>query len=458
MALKVLMLRKQQADKRKELEALRAAATAYQTREAELEKAIAEATTEEEKETVTAAVEEFETEKSTNATAQSKLDEEINDIERQIKEIEDKGPPAHDIESKKEEREAKKKMETRTKFYGMSMEQRDAFFAREEVHSFLERTRELGMQRRAVSGGELLIPEVVLELVKERVTENSKLYARVSVRQVPGHARQTVMGAIPEGVWTEMCAKLNELKLDFSGVEVDGYKVGGYIPVCNALLQDSDVALASEIIEAMGRAIGIALDKAILYGTGTKMPLGVLTRLAQTAEPSDYPATAREWEDLHTTNVIAITGKTGLDLYKEIIKASGAAKGKYSNGGRFWAMNEKTHNTLTAEALSINAAGAIVSGTSGTMPVIGGDIVELEFIPDNVIIGGFGDLYLLVERQGTTIAQSEHVRFVEDQTVFKGTARYDGMPVIAEGFVALGIAGNTPSASGVTFAGDTANP
>ena len=115
MALKVLMLRKQQADKRKELEALRAAATAYQTREAELEKAIAEATTEEEKETVTAAVEEFETEKSTNATAQSKLDEEINDIERQIKEIEDKGPPAHDIESKKEEREAKKKMETRTK-------------------------------------------------------------------------------------------------------------------------------------------------------------------------------------------------------------------------------------------------------------------------------------------------------------------------------------------------------
>ena len=48
-------------------------------------------------------------------------------------------------------------------------------------------------------------------------------------------------------------------------------------------------------------------------------------------------------------------------------------------------------------------------------------------------------MYLLVERAGTELATSEHTRFLEDQTVFKGTARYDGKPVIAEAFALTNI-------------------
>ena len=90
------------------------------------------------------------------------------------------------------------------------------------------------------------------------------------------------------------------------------------------------------------------------------------------------------------------------------------------------------------------------------MPIVGGIIEVLDFVPDNVIIGGYFDLYLLAERAGTTISQSEHVQFIEDNTVFKGTARYDGTPVIDEAFVAIGIAGTTPDAD-MDFAEDTAN-
>ncbi|MGF2525981.1 phage major capsid protein, partial [Ralstonia pseudosolanacearum] len=101
-------------------------------------------------------------------------------------------------------------------------------------------------------------------------------------------------------------------------------------------------------------------------------------------------------------------------------------------------------------------SGRIVTGVSDTMPVIGGIIEVLNFVPDNVIIGGYFDLYLLAERAGQKFATSEHVRFLQDQTVFKGTARYDGTPAIAEGFVAIGINGATPTAA-MTFTADTAN-
>ena len=225
----------------------------------------------------------------------------------------------------------------------------------------------------------------------------------------------TIMGTIPEAVWTEMCANLNELSLGFNDVEVDGYKVGGFIPVCNANLEDSEIDLAAEIITAIGQAIGLALDKAMIYGTGTKMPLGIVTRLVQTAEPSNPSPTARPWADLHTSNVFSIASSVKeLDLYKQILLDSGAAKGKYSRGEKVWTMNETTYTKLKAAMLSVNAAGAVVSSIDGTLPVIGGVVEVLEFIPDNIIIGGYLDLYLLAERAGTRLGQSEHYRFVED--------------------------------------------
>ena len=132
-------------------------------------------------------------------------------------------------------------------------------------------------------------------------------------------------------------------------------------------------------------------------------------------------------------------------------------QGKYSRGVKFWAMNESTYTDLMVEAMSINAAGAIVSAQGATMPVVGGDIVVLsdDIITDGNIIVGYGDLYLLAERAGSSFARSDEYRFADDQVAFKGTARYDGAPIIAEGFAAIGI-GSAP-ATDATFPGDTAN-
>lgn len=457
MALKALMMRKKIDEAKTELEKLRSGDAAFEIREAELAEAIEEAKTEEEKQAVEESIEQYDADKTNHEQKKSELENSIARMEGELAELEAGKPAPTETVKKDKERKEKESMETRKKFFGMTAQERDAFFANQEVKEFLDRARRIGQEKRAITGTDLLIPTVVLDLIKENVLHYSKLYKHVNVRNVPGKARQTVMGVVPEGVWTEMCAKLNELNLSFSGVEVDGYKVGGYIVICNAVLEDSDIALATEIVTALGQAIGLALDKAILYGTGTKMPMGIVTRLVQTEDPEDASTTI-PWEDLHAKNVLAISGKTDATLFKALVEASGAAKSNYSRGEKFWTMNETTYTKLIANALSINAAGSIVAGINGTMPVIGGAIEVLNFIPDDVIIGGYGDLYLLAERAGSTIGQSEHVRFIEDQTVFKGTARYDGLPVIANGFVAIGIGGTAPTASAVTFAEDSANP
>lgn len=463
MALKSIMLRHKIDKLNSQMEALRAKDVAFSTREAELEKAISEVSNDEEEAAVSEDIEKFETEKGEHEAEKVRLSSEIEKLETELKESE-REPEAQPVEpAEKETHEAergKKNMnETRTKFFGMNAQQRDVFMAREDVKSFLSRVREMGAgsEKRSVSGADLTIPTVILDLIRENIMDYSKLVRHVRLRAVSGKSRQNVMGNIPEAVWTEACGKVNDLTFAINQVETDGYKVSGIVYICNADLEDSDLNLAMEIIVALGAAIGMALDKAILYGTGKKMPLGIVPRLAQTSKPSDYPTNARPWKDLHSSNVINLGDKHGIELFQAIGLAAGKMKGKYSRGNKFWAMNENTYNTLMVEAMSINASGAIVSGMNGTMPVLGGDVEVLsdDIIADGNIVAGYGDLYLLAERAGSTFERSDEYRFAEDQVAFKGSARYDGVPVIAEAFVAMAI--NASPQSSAKFAGDTAN-
>ena len=451
MALRALMKRKELTGLNKQLEELRAKSETFATREAELEQAIEEAETEEEKAAVEEAVEAFENEKAENEEKIRSLEERVEGIENELEEIEraqeppapEEPAPAEPEKKAEPEKRGNEIMNKRSIFAKMDMAKRNEMFERDDVKAFLTEIRSAMKEQRAITGGGLLVPEVFLGLIRENIMEYSKLYKHANVRQISGNGRAVVEGTIPEAVWTDCCADFKQLDLAFNDVEVGCWAVGGYLAVCKANLDDSDIDLASEIIAVLGAGIGRALDKAIVFGIGTRMPLGVATRLAQTEAPADYPATARPWADLHVSNVITISAAnaTGVKLFQNIVTASGAAKGKYSRGELVWVMNETTYTKLKAESLSINAAGAVVAGIEGTMPVAGGVVEVLDFMPDNTIIGGYFDLYLLAEREGISVEQSDHVMFLNRKTVFAGNARYDGKPAIAEGFVAIGVGG-----------------
>lgn len=464
MALKAIMLRKRIDENKQKLEMLRSKTAEFQTREAELEKAIEEAQTEEEQKVVEEEVNKFDTEKSAHENEVSELERTIADQEKELEEIE------RAIPKPKEERSTEKRMTmtainirslpmNQRAFDSLPMETRKEIVEREDVKAFLAEIRAAGKFKREIQGGDLTIPVVFLDLISENMYRYSKLINRVRVRNVGGEARQTIAGTVPEAVWTEMCGAINELTFVFNQVTLDGYKVAGYIPVCNSLLEDNDVNLASAIIEMLSEAIGLAKDKAILYGKGSasRMPLGIVTRLAQTAAPSDYPANAPAWVDLHTSNVIQIDDElTGAAFWAALMQATGNTFTTYSRGRQFWTMNSKTLSLLKSKVITFTASGDIAANIFGTLPIINGDIDVLEFIPDGDIIGGYGDLYIWAQRSGIAIESSTDAMFIQDNTLFRGKERADGMPIIPGAFVAININGQAVTTA-MTFAADKAN-
>ncbi len=469
MALKQIMLRHQIDQKKTELENMRAKDADFETREADLEKSIEEARTDEEQKAVESEIEKFDSDKTAHDEAKAKLESEIGDLEADLAACE-VDPPAERHENK--ERKVRMNMNvdvnirslpmSKRAFDALPMDTREAIVQREDVKNFLAQLRSMKGSNRAIQGGELEIPVVFLDLISENMYRYSKLLNRVRVRPVSGEARQTVAGTVPEAVWTEMCGAINELTFVFNQITLDGYKVAGFIPVCNSLLEDtvSNLDLASTIIEMLSEAIGLAEDKAILYGKGasSKMPLGIVTRLAQESKPADYPANAPAWVGLSDTNIIKIDGDsmTGSEFWSALTVAAGNTYTKYSRGNQFWAMNSKTRAKLMSKAITFTAAGDIVANIYGTLPVITGDIDVLEFIPDGDIIGGYGDLYLWADRADMQIESDRSVQFIQDNTVFRGKARADGAPVIPGAFVAINI-NNTNVTTVMDFAADTAN-
>lgn len=463
MALKTIELRQQIDEKKNLLEQLRTKQDGFAKREEELTTAIETADSDEARETITAQVEQFNAEKNEVGTELENLTREVAELEEQLAAEENR---QNETIKTKKVRGIKMfnvrsiPMTTRV-LDALPSDERTAIMEQEDTKKFLAEIRSFKGQNRSISGGQLTIPVTFLDLIAENLYRYSKLLNRVRVREVAGEARQTIAGTVPEAVWTEMCANLNEINLQFNQITLDGYKVGGFIPVCNGLLEDNDVNLAGWLIEMLAESIGYAIDKAILYGKGAAyhMPLGIATRLAQTSQPAGYPANAPAWVDLHTSNIISIAAaKTGAEFWSELQIAAGNTFTKYSRGNQFWAMNSKTYALLKSKAITFTAAGDVVANVYGVLPVVTGDIDILEFMPDGDIIGGYGDLYLWAQRSGMTIGQDEYgfTNRVKDQTLFFGKERADGQPVIAGAFVAINIQGNTPT-SDVVFASDDAN-
>ena len=469
--LKVLMLRRSADAKKAELAELERKDPDFITREAELETAINEVEpgNAEQEEAVNAEIEKFDEEKTAHEAAKQQLSADIEGIEAEIAEIERNAPvpPAPEKKTNKTERgdmhmdiNIRSLPMTRRAFDALPVEQRNTIVAQDDVKTFLGQLRSMRGQSRAVTGAELTIPVVFLELISENMFRYSKLLNRVRVRYVNGQARQTIAGTVPEAVWTEMCGAINELNFVFNQVTLDGYKVAGYVPVCNSLLDDNDINLASWIVEMLSESIGYAMDKAILYGKGSasRMPLGIVTRLAQENAPSDYPANAPAWTDLHETNILQIGGAdvTGAEFWSALMTATGATYTRYNRGTMFWAMNSKTYATLKSKLITFTATGDIVANLFGSLPIVTGDIDILEFMPDGDIVGGYGDLYLLAVRSGMMIESSYEVQFLQDNTVFRAKQRADGMPIIPGAFVAINI-NNKAVTTAMTFAADTAN-
>jgi HK97 family phage major capsid protein len=422
------MLAKKIQQRKAALENLRGQENDLQTRSDELESAIEEASTEEEIAAVDESVAELEQEKEELSGQKEALEGEIVALEGELEQLNSQAPdntPAPPAPAPSERTQTQSGGETRMR--GNKYETRAQTLERlnkPEVREFYSALATAVKESRALTGADAVIPTVVIDMIRTRIGDFSRLYREVEVVPLNGDARVILDGAIPEAIWVEMCDPVSELADAFTQTELDGYKVGGFIPICNAILEDSMIDLANFVERRLAMSIGKALDKAILIGTGpsAKQPQGVVTALA--AEDDRNVTVDGSIESIVTQMALIDDGEDGAPI-EEVIAV----------------MRRSTYYKHIVPQTLVKTADGRVVVQPVTNPVLpdGTRIVWSQYAPvDTIILGDFKK-YLLAERSGVRIESSKEVRFIQDQTVFKGTGRYDGKPIYTEYFAIITI-------------------
>ena len=407
----------------KALEIKRAKLKEYETKAADILKR---------SETATGALEEAENEDDLNLleTEITAIEKEQADLEAEKKTVEDE-IAALEVElddvkersskaaNKKEIRE-KGVIESMNRLQVRELLKNGEYYKRSEVVEFYEKFKNL----RAVTGGELVIPEVIVNRIMDILGDYSTLYPIVDRIQVKGTARILIDTDTTPAQWVEQNAALPIGDVGtLASLDFDGFKVGKVTFVDNFMLQDSVINLDQYVSQKIARAIALALDISILNGTGAigKQPTGIIPTIPLENKVSVSEGAALV-EFLKPIGLI----DTGLDSVGEITAV----------------MRRSTYYAYFLEySINVNGEGNVV----GKLPnLTRPDLVGIPVVFNNSMAADellYGDFqqYTLVERENISIDNSEHVRFVEDQMAFRGKGRFDGKPTKPEAFALVTI-------------------
>ena len=425
MALRQLLISKKIEQRKNALAELLIQEEELQKRSEALETAATEAQTDEELAVVEEEVGKLEAQKGELEQKKSKLQGEIAELEAELEQLNAK-PPADEVRSANQQRGESQV----AKEYHISQVRRmletGEYYNLPEVREFYEKFKNL----RAVSGGELTIPNVIINRILDIVGDYTTLYPRVDKIRVSGTARILIDTDTTPAQWIEMKDPIPTGDVGtITNVDFDGFKLGKVVFVDNYLLQDSIINIDDYVVRKIARALAKALDLAILKGQGAtqKQPDGIIPKI-----PAENQKTVVADNKL-LVNVLKHVSlvDTGDDSYGEIVIV----------------MKRQTfYNRFLEFTINVNAQGNVVGKLPNLtqpdlcgLPVIFNQNMDL----DEVLIGVL-EQYTMVIREDITIDRSEHVKFVEDQMAFRGKGRFDGKPVRPEAFALVTIEDPVP--------------
>ncbi|WP_336636850.1 phage major capsid protein [Lysinibacillus fusiformis] len=419
MTLKQLMVSKKIEQRKSTLVDLMLREEEFQNRSAELVTALEEAKTEEEISTVESEINKLDSDKEEVTNKKTVLEDEIKTLETELEQLNSNAPS-------NQQRSKQLPIQTRGEESMNRLQVRELlktgeYYERSEVKEFYEQFKNL----RAVTGGELSIPDVVVNRIMDIMGDFTTLYPLVDKVAIKGTTRILVDTDTTAATWMEQTASIPTGDVGtITKIDFDGFKVGKVTFVDNSLLNDSIVNLDDYVTKKIARAIAKALDIAIVSGTGAanKQPTGIVPSLK--AE--------------HKVEAVADE-----KLIKNTVKHIGLIDSGEDTVGEIAAVMKRStyYNRFLEFSIQVNAEGNVVGKLPNLkqpdllgLPVVFNNSLAV----DQVLFGEF-DKYTLIERESITIDNSEHVKFVEDQTAFRGKGRYDGKPTNVDAFVLVTI-------------------
>ena len=281
------------------------------------------------------------------------------------------------------------------------------------------------------TGTQKLVPATVFDRVFEELRTKHPLLSEISFQNTSGVIEWLVRNGNVEAAWwgelTDAITK--KLSMAFRKEQTGLYKLSCWIPVAKAMLDLGPQWLDRFVREILLESMAMALELAIVAGTGKNQPIGMIKNLQGAVIDGVYPnktATA-----LNNLDPVSLGVQIMAPLTKEGTRAVPSVL-LMVNPLDYW-------GKIFPNTTVMSAAGTYVHGV---LP-IPAKVVQSVAVPQNRLIAGMGKDYFMGVGSTQRLEHSDHYKFLEDERTYIAKQYANGKPIYNESFLIFDIAGMT---------------
>ena len=291
-----------------------------------------------------------------------------------------------------------------------------------------------GLGETTASDGGFLVQSDFSSALLQDVFQTGILASKCRRMQISGNANSIKINGVDEtsrastrsggivGYWKDEAALKVASKPKFRQIELNLKKLIGLCYATDELLADA-TALEAFIRQAFVAEFGFLLDDAIINGTGSGQPLGILNA-------GSLVSVAKE------------AGQGAATIVAENIMKMRSRIFASSRQNSVWVVNQNVEPQLHSMSLAVGTGGVPVympAGGLSNLPydtLYGRPVIPIEQCATlgtvgDIILCDFQNGYILAEKGGIQADMSIHVQFLYDESVFRFVMRVDGQPVRA---------------------------
>lgn len=264
------------------------------------------------------------------------------------------------------------------------------------------------------------IPTTTYDEVLKRLRQSLALFPHITALQLPGNVTIPVETGEAGATWVDELTDIPETGNPIGSVKLGGFTLAKLIPVSIAAETMSASAFESYLTDIIVEKMSIEIEKAILNGSGTGQPTGILTGVTWTANTNSFN--------------YATTGITYDDLLKPL---AGLGSAYLPNAA--WVMNSTTLYQQVAKVTGADGKLIFVpDATEGFAgKIMGKPVIVDDYMPADTILFGNFRYYFMNFSQPIAFEKSRESGFRKATVDYRAVAVLDGKPAMDEAFIKL---------------------
>lgn len=292
-----------------------------------------------------------------------------------------------------------------------------------------------GNPQQAITDIMKTFPETEIDTIFDYLAENHPLLGAINFQNTGALVKILMSTSSGVATWDELCSTIDaELGGAFSVLDLTLMKLSAYIPVCNAMLDLGPAWVERWVRTILAEAIAVGLEAAIVDGDGDKKPLG-MTRALTGATDGVYPR--KTPVTVSTLDPVTIGG-----LLNTISQAPNSKRRVVPE--LLMIVNPADYYTKVFPATTVRRTDGGYNSNVFPYPT---KVVVSAAVPANHAVFGLASEYFMALGSGVggKLEYTDHLKFLEDQRVYRIKLYGNGRPKDENAFVLADITNLAPT-------------